>query len=300
MERSDETTFTDTDLDQGKHESSVSEETGLNNAKNTSCEALQPQAALHDVDTNSATCSTSEVGHYSKQASPMVNEPPAKNEPEPEQGSTVDNVDESVKLSAVGPGQSSKDESLNVDLVDQQHGLDIEGQKSDLKPVDLAEVCMPTAESKEELANTAAIMEAGVSSDSSNNSEQAAQSLYHIKWVKWKGLNTPIVTQNENGPCPLLAIINVLLLQRRIEIPTMQQIITTSQLMEYIGDCILTEAPKVRKLGTRYSYSFFPRTIRVWNRLTRPVHEALSVTTFEALAKPIIMSMNPPAYLRRL
>ena len=49
-----------------------------------------------------------------------------------------------------------------------------------------------------------------------------------------------------------------------------------------------------------YSYSFFPRTIRVWNRLTRPVHEALSVTTFEALAKPIIMSMNPPAYLRRL
>nr|XP_033776574.1 ubiquitin carboxyl-terminal hydrolase MINDY-2 isoform X2 [Geotrypetes seraphini] len=38
------------------------------------------------------------------------------------------------------------------------------------------------------------------------------QSVYHIKWIQWKEENTPIVTQNENGPCPLLAIMNVLLL----------------------------------------------------------------------------------------
>ena len=70
-------------------------------------------------------------------------------------------------------------------------------------------------------------------------------SLYHIKWIKWKGLNTPIITQNENGPCPLLAIVNVLLLQRRITISSLQEIITSGQLMEYIGDCILEESPKV-------------------------------------------------------
>ncbi|KAK2096086.1 Ubiquitin carboxyl-terminal hydrolase MINDY-2 [Saguinus oedipus] len=38
------------------------------------------------------------------------------------------------------------------------------------------------------------------------------QSVNHIKWIQLKEENTPIITQNENGPCPLLAILNVLLL----------------------------------------------------------------------------------------
>lgn len=44
----------------------------------------------------------------------------------------------------------------------------------------------------------------------------AGQSLYHIKWIRWKEENTPIITQNENGPCPLLAIMNVLLLAWKV------------------------------------------------------------------------------------
>lgn len=46
----------------------------------------------------------------------------------------------------------------------------------------------------------------------------AGQSIYHIKWIKWREENTPIITQNENGPCPLLAIMNVLLLAWKVEI----------------------------------------------------------------------------------
>lgn len=42
------------------------------------------------------------------------------------------------------------------------------------------------------------------------------QSVYHIKWIQWKQENTPIITQNENGPCPLLAILNVLLLAWKV------------------------------------------------------------------------------------
>lgn len=83
------------------------------------------------------------------------------------------------------------------------------------------------------------------SATSSTEAQQVLESIYHIKWIKWKGINTPVITQNENGPCPLLAIVNVLLLQRRINIPTLQEIVTSEQLMEYIGDCILEEAPKV-------------------------------------------------------
>ena len=79
----------------------------------------------------------------------------------------------------------------------------------------------------------------------SQSEQRALESTYQIKWIKWKGIDTPIITQNENGPCPLLAIVNVLLLQRRINIPSPQEIVTSGQLMEYIGDCILEESPKV-------------------------------------------------------
>uniref|UniRef100_A0A7N4UZ14 Ubiquitin carboxyl-terminal hydrolase n=1 Tax=Sarcophilus harrisii TaxID=9305 RepID=A0A7N4UZ14_SARHA len=70
------------------------------------------------------------------------------------------------------------------------------------------------------------------------------QSVYHIKWIQWKGENTPIITQNENGPCPLLAILNVLFLAWKIKLPPMMEIITAEQLMEYLGDYILDAKPK--------------------------------------------------------
>ena len=70
-------------------------------------------------------------------------------------------------------------------------------------------------------------------------------SLYYIKWIMWKGLKTAVVTQNDNGPCPLLAIINILLLRRVIAFPSMQEIVTTQQLMEYLGDVVLKGIPEV-------------------------------------------------------
>nr|XP_056722002.1 ubiquitin carboxyl-terminal hydrolase MINDY-2 [Euleptes europaea] len=70
------------------------------------------------------------------------------------------------------------------------------------------------------------------------------QSVYHLKWVRWKEENTPVVTQNENGPCPLLAIMNALLLAWKVKLPPMMEIITAEQLMEYLGDYILDAKPK--------------------------------------------------------
>nr|XP_008119788.1 PREDICTED: protein FAM63B [Anolis carolinensis] len=72
----------------------------------------------------------------------------------------------------------------------------------------------------------------------------AGQGVYHLKWVRWKEEQTPLVTQNENGPCPLLAIMNVLLLAWKVKLPPMMEIITAEQLMEYLGDYILDSKPK--------------------------------------------------------
>jgi hypothetical protein len=70
--------------------------------------------------------------------------------------------------------------------------------------------------------------------------------IYHLKWIMWHDRKAPIVTQNENGPCPLIAISNILLLRGKIILPTVMEIITAKQLMEYIGDMILRNVPKVR------------------------------------------------------
>ncbi|KAJ8340471.1 hypothetical protein SKAU_G00351040 [Synaphobranchus kaupii] len=82
----------------------------------------------------------------------------------------------------------------------------------------------------------------------------AGQSIYHIKWMKWKEENTPIITQNENGPCPLLAIMNVLLLAWKVKMPPMMEIITAEQLMEYLGDYILDAKPKEISEAQRLNY----------------------------------------------
>ena len=80
------------------------------------------------------------------------------------------------------------------------------------------------------------------------SSPQTGQSTYHVKWIKFHNVSVPIITQTENGPCPLIAIMNVLLLQRKVKLPPMMEMITSSQLMDYLGDCILEHAPKVMML----------------------------------------------------
>nr|XP_020461356.1 ubiquitin carboxyl-terminal hydrolase MINDY-2 isoform X2 [Monopterus albus] len=84
--------------------------------------------------------------------------------------------------------------------------------------------------------------------------DRAGQSIYHIKWIKWREENTPIITQNENGPCPLLAIMNVLLLAWKVKMPPMMEIITAEQLMEYLGDYILETKPKEISEAQRLNY----------------------------------------------
>lgn len=83
-----------------------------------------------------------------------------------------------------------------------------------------------------------------ITNSESDSSGSLAQE-YQLKWIQWKGGERyPIVTQNSNGPCPLLAIINVLLLRKAITIPPMYEIITANQLMDFLCDCILSAVPQ--------------------------------------------------------
>lgn len=77
---------------------------------------------------------------------------------------------------------------------------------------------------------------------------------YSLKWIKWKGAKTPIITQNENGPCPLIAIMNVLIFKGKLKLPEMVEIVTASQLMEYLGDFLLNSVPSNMSEGAQLNY----------------------------------------------
>nr|XP_034954907.1 ubiquitin carboxyl-terminal hydrolase MINDY-1 [Zootoca vivipara] len=67
---------------------------------------------------------------------------------------------------------------------------------------------------------------------------------YCVKWISWKGERTPVITQSENGPCPLLAIMNILFLQWKVKLPPQKEVITSDELMAHLGDCLLSIKPQ--------------------------------------------------------
>ncbi|KAI9205945.1 uncharacterized protein BJ171DRAFT_567232 [Polychytrium aggregatum] len=76
--------------------------------------------------------------------------------------------------------------------------------------------------------------------------DDSAETEYHLKPIRWFSVLTGnpkplrIITQNRNGPCPLLALSNVLLLRGAIKIHPDLPSITYQHLVDLIGDYMLT------------------------------------------------------------
>ena len=124
--------------------------------------------------------------------------------------------------------------------------------------------CKEAAVTTTEPATTAgSSLSSSVSSPATASAASAApvalldKSVYHVKWINGiqiekvvkegasnakesnsssQSTKTAIVTQNENGPCPLLSIVNVLLLRRKLTLPEGCEVISAEQLLEYIGE----------------------------------------------------------------
>lgn len=76
------------------------------------------------------------------------------------------------------------------------------------------------------------------------------ESVYYVKWITFNNSKVPIITQNENGPCPLLAVMNVLLLKGKVRLAPIVEMITSEQLMAHLGDCVVESMPKVLWSGS--------------------------------------------------
>ncbi|XP_055965008.1 ubiquitin carboxyl-terminal hydrolase MINDY-1 isoform X2 [Sorex fumeus] len=77
---------------------------------------------------------------------------------------------------------------------------------------------------------------------------------YCVKWIPWKGEWTPIITQNANGPCPLLAIMNILFLQWKVKLPPQKEVITSEELLAHLGDCLLSVKSQEKLEGLQLNF----------------------------------------------
>ncbi|XP_047460680.1 ubiquitin carboxyl-terminal hydrolase MINDY-1 isoform X1 [Mugil cephalus] len=77
---------------------------------------------------------------------------------------------------------------------------------------------------------------------------------YLVKWITWKEKKTPIITQSENGPCPLLAIMNTLFLRWKAELPAQTEVVTTEDLMAHLGECVLSVTPREKTDGMELNF----------------------------------------------
>ncbi|KAI9483456.1 MAG: hypothetical protein EXX96DRAFT_479020 [Benjaminiella poitrasii] len=73
---------------------------------------------------------------------------------------------------------------------------------------------------------------------------QCEKDEYLVKTIEWRNKKVRIITQNENGPCPLVAICNVLFLRGDLDIqPPDRELVTFEYLVDRLGDYLLTRAP---------------------------------------------------------
>ncbi|KAL4629513.1 protein FAM63A [Arapaima gigas] len=86
------------------------------------------------------------------------------------------------------------------------------------------------------------------------DSVPATPAYYFVKWINWKGKKTPIITQSENGPCPLLAIMNILFLRWKAKLSPQTEMVSTEDLMAHLGECVLSIKPRENAEGMELNF----------------------------------------------
>ncbi|MQL68512.1 hypothetical protein Taro_000849 [Colocasia esculenta] len=69
--------------------------------------------------------------------------------------------------------------------------------------------------------------------------EEAGAVFYKTKVVDFLGRSTPIILQNDNGPCPLLAICNIMLLRNNISLSIDTPDVSQQKLLSLVAERLL-------------------------------------------------------------
>ncbi|XP_047338515.1 ubiquitin carboxyl-terminal hydrolase MINDY-1-like [Impatiens glandulifera] len=84
--------------------------------------------------------------------------------------------------------------------------------------------------------------------------EPEKEMLHKIKMIHFLGRSTPIILQNDNGPCPLLAICNVLLLKNNLNLSLSQDVteVRQEQLLQLVAERLIDSNSNVNDKDAGY------------------------------------------------
>ncbi|KAF7647884.1 hypothetical protein LDENG_00165270 [Lucifuga dentata] len=180
-----------------------------------------------------------------------------------EQGVDVDvdvdmDVEESSSVVTAGGSddqrESSDSASFSIPSLELSDGVTAAGNSLDVED-GLASSCSAPGLREDEDREAAGA--AGGTAAAACVAAEAAPSMpayYLVKWITWKEKKTPIITQSENGPCPLLAIMNTLFLRWKAKLPAQTEVITTEDLMAHLGECVLSVTPREKADGMELNF----------------------------------------------
>lgn len=176
--------------------------------------------------------------------------PPVDPEAEEEEGEEADPAEE-------------KTSAYYLDLLNQTcRSLDVQRSPSASQSVGPDLVSSARCPTDEPVVSVTAAAITTATTSTGREEEEQEKGVYRLKWVEYKDPANPkgpadriaLITQNENGPCPLIAIMNVLLLKRDLRLPKVMDVIRSEELMELLGDCILAHMPKNLSNGAQLNY----------------------------------------------
>lgn len=202
-------------------------------------------------------------------------EPPQAECPAPREANSAETV-ESEKLEALSRPEKHPQDKDNTDAGPEKHpqvkdSADVDGAAGEREP---GVQPLPPAQDGEGLgcpapeASSSPEPACGPSSKAetteacsrpqelpqSPRMQQPDLDFYCVKWIPWKGERTPIITQSSNGPCPLLAIMNILFLQWKVKLPPQKEVITSDELLTHLGNCLLSIKPQEKSEGLQLNF----------------------------------------------
>lgn len=165
--------------------------------------------------------------------------------PEPLLTASAENLSESNSTTSDGTAdpESRIERQENVQESQSTNPLENQDIQVSLVPSNVQSEVLPSEQKPPEKPSAP-------SSQSVNYSEY----IYHIKWIRFRTRSTPIITQNENGPCPLIAISNVLLLKNIITLPENTEVITGERLTRMLTDLLFSNPVQDLEAGQRLNY----------------------------------------------
>eukprot|EP00241_Pyramimonas_parkeae_P003724 CAMPEP_0114228484 /NCGR_PEP_ID=MMETSP0058-20121206/2372_1 /TAXON_ID=36894 /ORGANISM="Pyramimonas parkeae, CCMP726" /LENGTH=667 /DNA_ID=CAMNT_0001339443 /DNA_START=409 /DNA_END=2413 /DNA_ORIENTATION=+ len=84
-------------------------------------------------------------------------------------------------------------------------------------------------------------------------SVNAPELVYKLKRIEFLGRSLPIVLQNENGPCPLLALVNILFLRNELQVRASQAEISHNELLSMVASRLIDSNANLDAKGEEYA-----------------------------------------------